>query len=164
MSLNCMPGETMCNRRSWRTRDHAQDKQTSMMVILVDHTSYSGHACLIKWTGHCHQPRHVHWLLYTKPVKLDGKWLPPVRHSKFLLCSVLGPCSVVGPPTLIDWKLLGEAERKMEFISGSQTFDEEWWTMLIESGTEWTLNQSYEFKVLNSLSTPRPKTKVEHCW
>jgi hypothetical protein len=36
--------------------------------------------------------------------------------------------------------------------------------MLIESGTEWTLNQSYEFKVMNSLSTPRPKTKDEHCW
>jgi hypothetical protein len=33
--------------------------------------------------------------------------------------------------------------------------------MLIESGTEWTLNQSYEFKVMNSLSTPRPKTKDE---
>jgi hypothetical protein len=49
-------------------------------------------------------------------------------------------------------------------ISGSQTFDEEWWTMLIESGTEWTLNQSNQFKVMNSLNTPRPKTKDEHCW
>jgi hypothetical protein len=36
--------------------------------------------------------------------------------------------------------------------------------MLIESRTEWTLNQSYEVKVMNSLSTPRPKTKDEHCW
>jgi hypothetical protein len=35
--------------------------------------------------------------------------------------------------------------------------------MLIESGIEWTLNQSYEFKVMNSLSTPSPKTKNEHC-
>jgi hypothetical protein len=34
--------------------------------------------------------------------------------------------------------------------------------MLIESGTERTLNQSYEFKVMNSLSTPRSKTKYEH--
>jgi hypothetical protein len=49
-------------------------------------------------------------------------------------------------------------------ISGSQTFDEDWWTMLIESGTEWTFNQSYEFKVMNSLSIPWPKTKDEHCW
>jgi hypothetical protein len=32
--------------------------------------------------------------------------------------------------------------------------------MLIEFGTEWTLNQSYEFKVMNSLSTPRPKTRM----
>jgi hypothetical protein len=30
------------------------------------------------------------------------------------------------------------------------------------TGTEWTFNQSYEFKVLNSLSTLIPKTKVEH--
>jgi hypothetical protein len=36
--------------------------------------------------------------------------------------------------------------------------------MLIESNTEWTLNQSNEFKVMNSLSTPRPKTKGEYCW
>jgi hypothetical protein len=36
--------------------------------------------------------------------------------------------------------------------------------MLIESGTKWTLNQSCEFKVMNSLSTPRPKTKDKHCW
>jgi hypothetical protein len=48
--------------------------------------------------------------------------------------------------------------------SGSQTFDEDWWTMLIESDIEWTLNQSYEFKVFNSLSTLIPKTKDEHCW
>jgi hypothetical protein len=48
--------------------------------------------------------------------------------------------------------------------SRSQTFDEDWWTMLIEPGTEWTLNQSYEFKVMNRLSTPRSKTKDEHCW
>jgi hypothetical protein len=48
--------------------------------------------------------------------------------------------------------------------SGSQTFDEDWWTMLIESGTEWTFNQSYEFKIMNSLSTPRSKTKNEHSW
>ena len=46
--------------------------------------------------------------------------------------------------------------------SGSQTFDEDWWTMLIESNTEWTLNQSYEFKIMNSLSTRRPKSKDEH--
>jgi hypothetical protein len=32
--------------------------------------------------------------------------------------------------------------------------------MLIESSTEWILNQSYEFKVMNSLSTPRPKTRM----
>jgi hypothetical protein len=50
------------------------------------------------------------------------------------------------------------------FNSGSQTFDEDWWTMLIASGTEWTLNQSYEFKVINSLTTPWSKTKDEHCW
>jgi hypothetical protein len=36
--------------------------------------------------------------------------------------------------------------------------------MLIEFGTEWTLNQSDEFKVMNSLSTLRPKTKDEHYW
>jgi hypothetical protein len=45
-------------------------------------------------------------------------------------------------------------------ISGSQTFDEDWWTMLIEFGIEWTLNQSDEFKVMNSLNTPRPKTRM----
>jgi hypothetical protein len=33
--------------------------------------------------------------------------------------------------------------------------------MLIESGTEWTFNQSYEFKIMNSLSTPRSKVQ-EH--
>jgi hypothetical protein len=33
----------------------------------------------------------------------------------------------------------------------------------IESSTEWTLNQSYEFKIMNTLSIPRPKTKDEHC-
>jgi hypothetical protein len=43
--------------------------------------------------------------------------------------------------------------------SGSQTFDEDWWTMLIESSTEWTLNQSYEFKVINSLNTPKTQNK-----
>jgi hypothetical protein len=53
---------------------------------------------------------------------------------------------------------------KLAMNNGSQTFDEDWWTMLIEPGTEWTLNQSYEFKVMNSLSTPRPKTKDEHYW
>jgi hypothetical protein len=52
----------------------------------------------------------------------------------------------------------------IQFNSGSYTFDEDWWTMLIESGTKWTLNQSYDFKVMNSLSTPRPKAKDEHCW
>jgi hypothetical protein len=36
--------------------------------------------------------------------------------------------------------------------------------MLIESGTEWTFNQSDEFKVVNCLSIPRPKRKDEHCW
>jgi hypothetical protein len=43
--------------------------------------------------------------------------------------------------------------------------------MLIEFGTEWALNQSNEFKVINSLSTLRPKTKAKHvgtlleqCW
>jgi hypothetical protein len=50
------------------------------------------------------------------------------------------------------------------FISGSQAFDEDWWTILIEFSTEWILNQSDEFKVMNSLSTPRPKTKDEYCW
>jgi hypothetical protein len=48
--------------------------------------------------------------------------------------------------------------------SRSQTFNEDWWTMLIEPGTKWTLNQSYEFKVMNSLNTPRPKTKDEYYW
>jgi hypothetical protein len=48
--------------------------------------------------------------------------------------------------------------------SGSQTFNEDWWTLLIGFGTEWTLDQSYEFKVMNSLSTPRSKTKDEHRW
>jgi hypothetical protein len=36
--------------------------------------------------------------------------------------------------------------------------------MLIEFGTKRTLNQSYEFKVINSLRTPKPKTMDEHCW
>jgi hypothetical protein len=47
--------------------------------------------------------------------------------------------------------------------------------MLIEFGNEWILNQSDEFKVINSLKpqnlkqkmntkTPKPKTKDEHCW
>jgi hypothetical protein len=31
--------------------------------------------------------------------------------------------------------------------------------MLIESGIEWTFNKSYEFKIINSLNTPRPKNK-----
>jgi hypothetical protein len=34
--------------------------------------------------------------------------------------------------------------------------------MMIEFGTEWALNQSNEFKVINSLTTPKPKTKAEH--
>jgi hypothetical protein len=34
--------------------------------------------------------------------------------------------------------------------------------MMIEFGTEWALNQSDEFKVVNSLTTPKPKTNVEH--
>jgi hypothetical protein len=46
----------------------------------------------------------------------------------------------------------------------SQTFDEDWWTIQIESSTEWTLNQLYEFKVFKSLNTPRPKTKDEYYW
>jgi hypothetical protein len=50
------------------------------------------------------------------------------------------------------------------YISGSQIFDEEWWTIVIESGTGWTLNQSNEFKVMNSFSNPRPKTEDKHCW
>jgi hypothetical protein len=49
---------------------------------------------------------------------------------------------------------------KSFYNNGSQTFDEDWWTMLIEFGTEWTLNQSDEFKVMNSLSTPRPKIRM----
>jgi hypothetical protein len=49
-------------------------------------------------------------------------------------------------------------------VNGSQSVDEDWWTMLIEFGPEWTFNQSYEFKVMNSLSTPRPKTKDEYYW
>jgi hypothetical protein len=32
--------------------------------------------------------------------------------------------------------------------------------MLIEFGTEWTLNQSNEFKVVNSLRTPNPKQRL----
>jgi hypothetical protein len=34
-------------------------------------------------------------------------------------------------------------------ISGWQTFAEDWWTMLIDFGIEWTLNQSDEFRVIN---------------
>jgi hypothetical protein len=36
--------------------------------------------------------------------------------------------------------------------------------MLIKFGIKWTLNQSYGFKVINSLRIPQPKTKDEHCW
>jgi hypothetical protein len=36
--------------------------------------------------------------------------------------------------------------------------------MVIEFNIGWTLNQSYEFKGMNSLSILRPKTKDEHCW
>jgi hypothetical protein len=36
--------------------------------------------------------------------------------------------------------------------------------MMIEFGTEWALNQSDEFKVINSLITPKPKTKAEQSW
>jgi hypothetical protein len=36
--------------------------------------------------------------------------------------------------------------------------------MMIEFGTEWALNQSDEFKVINSLTIPKPKTKAEQCW
>jgi hypothetical protein len=49
-------------------------------------------------------------------------------------------------------------KNKILHNSGSQTFDEDWWTMLIESSTEWTLNQSDEFKVINNLSTSKSKT------
>jgi hypothetical protein len=56
---------------------------------------------------------------------------------------------------------LAQVQKLLIQYSGSQTFDEDWWTMLIESSIEWTLNQSYEFKVINSLSTPRPKTMDE---
>jgi hypothetical protein len=66
--------------------------------------------------------------------------------------------------SLINWISSSTISSLACYNSGSQTFDEDWWTMLIESGTEWILNQSYEFKVMNSLSTPRPKTKDEHCW
>jgi hypothetical protein len=34
--------------------------------------------------------------------------------------------------------------------------------MVIEFGIEWTLNQSDEFKIINSLRTPKPKTKNDH--
>jgi hypothetical protein len=50
--------------------------------------------------------------------------------------------------------------RSSSINSGSQTFDEDWWTMLIESSTEWTLNQSYDFKVMNSLSTQDPRQRM----
>jgi hypothetical protein len=33
--------------------------------------------------------------------------------------------------------------------------------MLIEFGIEWALNQLDEFKVINNLTTPKSKTKVE---
>jgi hypothetical protein len=33
---------------------------------------------------------------------------------------------------------------------------------LIEFGVEWALNQSNEFKVINSLTTSKPKTKAEY--
>jgi hypothetical protein len=36
--------------------------------------------------------------------------------------------------------------------------------MLIEFGLEWALNQLDEFKVINSLTTPKPKTKAKQCW
>jgi hypothetical protein len=36
--------------------------------------------------------------------------------------------------------------------------------MLIEFGTEWTLNQLNEFKSINSLKTQKPKTNDEHYW
>jgi hypothetical protein len=36
--------------------------------------------------------------------------------------------------------------------------------MMIEFGTEWAFNQSDEFKVINSLTTSKPKTKAEQCW
>jgi hypothetical protein len=36
--------------------------------------------------------------------------------------------------------------------------------MLIEFSSEWALNQLDEFKGINSLTTPKPKTKVEQCW
>jgi hypothetical protein len=43
--------------------------------------------------------------------------------------------------------------------------------MTIEFGTEWALKQLDEFKVINSLTTLKPKTKIEHvgtlleqCW
>jgi hypothetical protein len=43
--------------------------------------------------------------------------------------------------------------------------------MMIEFGIEWALNQSDEFKVINSLTTPKSQTHVEHvgtmlalCW
>ena len=34
--------------------------------------------------------------------------------------------------------------------------------MLIEFGNQWALNQSNEFKVINSLTTPKSKTKAAH--
>jgi Pyruvate/2-oxoacid:ferredoxin oxidoreductase delta subunit len=36
--------------------------------------------------------------------------------------------------------------------------------MMIEFGIEWALNQSDEFKVINNLTTPNSKIKVEQCW
>jgi hypothetical protein len=36
--------------------------------------------------------------------------------------------------------------------------------MLIEFGTKWTFNQLDEFKVINSLGTPKPKRKDEYYW
>jgi hypothetical protein len=62
------------------------------------------------------------------------------------------------------WMYGIRTRKPIAHISGSQTLDEDWWTMVIESGTKWTLNQSYEFKIMNSLNIPRPKTKDEHFW
>jgi Pyruvate/2-oxoacid:ferredoxin oxidoreductase delta subunit len=36
--------------------------------------------------------------------------------------------------------------------------------MMIEFGTEWAFNQSDEFNVIDSLTTPKLKIKVEQCW
>jgi hypothetical protein len=39
-----------------------------------------------------------------------------------------------------------------------QTYAKVWWTMLIEFGSKWTLNQLDDFKVINSLNW-NPKTQ-----